>query len=83
MQPGGWNCEGTVGGYSGYSSATESEPGVAPGDRVVSRRTPEKRSRPGPFFRFLLGATGLGLTCATFVLADFHRAGLPLVAYSR
>jgi hypothetical protein len=32
--------------------------------------------------RFLLGPTRLGLTCASFVLAVFHRAGLPLVEYS-
>lgn len=31
---------------------------------------------------FLLGPTTTGLTCASFVLAVFHRAGLPLVRYS-
>ncbi len=31
--------------------------------------------------RYLIGPTQLGLTCATFVLAVFHRAGLPLVDY--
>lgn len=30
---------------------------------------------------FLLGPTRSGLTCASFVLAVFHRAGLPLVRY--
>jgi hypothetical protein len=30
---------------------------------------------------YLFGPTALGLTCATFVLAVFHRAGLPLVVY--
>lgn len=30
---------------------------------------------------FLLGPTNTGLTCASFVLAVFHRAGLPLVKY--
>jgi len=30
---------------------------------------------------YLLGPTRLGLTCATFVLAVFHRAGLPLIVY--
>jgi hypothetical protein len=30
---------------------------------------------------YLFGPTGFGLTCATFVLAVFHRAGLPLVHY--
>jgi hypothetical protein len=29
--------------------------------------------------RFLLGPTKTGLTCASFVLAVFHRAGIPLV----
>jgi len=32
--------------------------------------------------QFLLGPTRWGLTCATFVLAVFHRAGLQLVDYS-
>lgn len=32
-------------------------------------------------FEFLLGPSRLGLTCATFVLAVFDRAGLPLVRY--
>jgi len=31
--------------------------------------------------RYLLGPTQHGLTCATFVLAVFHRAGLQLVQY--
>jgi hypothetical protein len=31
--------------------------------------------------RFLLGPTYRGLTCASFVLAVFHRAGFPLVRY--
>lgn len=31
--------------------------------------------------RFLLGPTTTGLTCASFVLAVFHRAGLQLVKY--
>ena len=31
--------------------------------------------------QFLLGPDGYGLTCATFVLAVFHRVGLPLVVY--
>jgi hypothetical protein len=30
---------------------------------------------------YLFGPTALGLTCATFVLAVFHRAGLPLATY--
>jgi hypothetical protein len=30
---------------------------------------------------FLLGPTRIGLTCASFVLAIFHAAGLPLVDY--
>jgi hypothetical protein len=30
---------------------------------------------------FLIGTTRHGLTCASFVLAVFHRAGLPLVVY--
>jgi hypothetical protein len=30
---------------------------------------------------YLVGPTHLGLTCASFVLAVFHRAGLPLVVY--
>ena len=31
---------------------------------------------------YLFGPTGFGLTCATFVLAVFHRAGLKLVRYA-
>jgi len=30
---------------------------------------------------YLFGPAGSGLTCATFVLAAFHRAGLPLLRY--
>jgi hypothetical protein len=33
-------------------------------------------------FRYLLGPTRHGLTCATFVLAVFHRAGIQLVEYT-
>lgn len=32
--------------------------------------------------KFLVGPTQLGLTCASFVLAVFHRAGLQLVDYA-
>jgi hypothetical protein len=32
--------------------------------------------------RYLFGPAGFGLTCATFVFAVFHRAGLDLVRYS-
>jgi hypothetical protein len=32
--------------------------------------------------KYLVGPTQHGLTCATFVLAVFHRAGLPLVQYA-
>jgi hypothetical protein len=31
--------------------------------------------------QYLFGPTQYGLTCATFILAVFHRAGLPLVRY--
>jgi hypothetical protein len=31
--------------------------------------------------KFLLGPTNTGLTCASFVLAVFHRAGFPLIRY--
>lgn len=54
--------------------------------RSNRRGIPYAFSRPTHCFdnstgAFLLGPTRLGLTCATFVLAIFDEAGLPLVRY--
>lgn len=54
--------------------------------RANDRAIPYGFSTPNDCFdeetgRFLLGPTRLGLTCASFVLAIFHRAGIPLIQY--
>src|SRR5208282_3364526 len=55
-------------------------------DANVPGRIPYSFGPPNDCFHdrtcdFLLGPTRTGLTCASFVLAVFHRAGLPLVQY--
>jgi hypothetical protein len=54
--------------------------------RSNGRNVPYAFSAPNDCFdeasgRFLLGPTKFGLTCATFVLAVFHTAGVQLVEY--
>lgn len=54
--------------------------------RANNRYVPYGFSPPNDCFdsqtnKYLFGPTRYGLTCASFVLAVFHRAGVPLVKY--